>query len=149
MYVRSLNTLECIALLGANRLAHLACARDGKPYVVPIYFAYADNYLYAFSMPGKKIDCMRANPAVSLIVEEQGPGREWKTVVVGGRFEELPDQSGYHEERNHAWSLLSKHVDWWEPGALKPVSLPMSDHSDHVFFRIFVEELSGRAARED
>ena len=148
MHIRSLSTLECTKLLSANRLAHLACSRDEKPYVVPIYFSYAENHLYAFSMPGKKIDCMRANPEVSLVVEERGNGRQWKSVVVDGRYEELPDRIGHKRERDRAWSLLSKQVDWWEPGALKPVTPVLSDHSDHVFFRVLVVQLSGREATE-
>ena len=148
MHIRNLSNLECTRLLSGNRLAHLACAKDGKPYVVPIYFAYAENYLYAFSMPGKKIEFMRANPEVSLIVEERGHGREWKSVLVEGRFEELPDRIGHKRERDHAWSLLSKHIDWWEPGAIKPVTPPVSGHLEHVFFRVLIEELSGREAKE-
>ena len=148
MHVRSLSNLECTRLLSDNRLAHLACIKDGKPYVVPIYFAYADSHLYAFSMPGKKIEFMRANPEVSLIVEEWGHGREWRSVHVEGRFEELPDRIGHKRERDHAWSLLSKHADWWEPGALKPVTPPLSDHSEHIFFRVFVDQLYGREAKE-
>ncbi len=148
MHVRSLSNLECTRLLSDSRLAHLACAKDGKPYVVPIYFAYADGHLYAFSMPGKKIEFMRANPVVSLIVEEWGRGREWKSVHVEGRFEELPDRIGHKRERDHAWALLSTHADWWEPGALKPVTPPLSDHSEHIFFRVFVDQLYGREAKE-
>lgn len=135
-------------LLAASRLGHLACANDGHPYVVPIYFAYSDSHLYAFSMPGKKIDWMRANPQVSFFVHSRGDGQEWKSVIVDGRYEELPDRIGYKRERDHAWSLLSRHADWWEPGALKPVTPPLSDHSEHIFFRILVEQISGREAKE-
>lgn len=149
MHIRSLSTLECTKLLSAGRFAHLACEKDGKPYVVPVYFAYADTHLYAFSMPGKKIDFMRANPHVALVVEEHGHGREWQSVIVEGRFEELPDRIGHKKERDHAWSLLSKHVDWWEPGAIRPVTPTQSSQSEHVFFRIVVDQLSGREAKED
>lgn len=148
MNIRTMTTLECTRLLSASRLAHLACAGEGKPYVVPIYFAYADNRLYAFSMPGKKIDLMRANPQVSLVMENRGDGREWQSVVVDGRFEELPDRTGSQAERDHAWSLLSRHFDWWEPGALKLAMPPLADHSSHIFFRVLVDRLSGREARE-
>jgi nitroimidazol reductase NimA-like FMN-containing flavoprotein (pyridoxamine 5'-phosphate oxidase superfamily) len=146
MHIRTLSTLECTQMLSASRMGHLACVKDRSPYVVPIYFAYGDNHLYAFSMPGKKIEYMRANPQVSAVIEEHGRGREWKSVIVDGRYEELPGIG--HRERDHAWSLLSKHVDWWEPGALKPVTPPLADHSDHVFFRISVDQLSGREATE-
>lgn len=148
MLIRSLSSVECTRLLSESRLGHLACAKDGKPYVVPIYFAYADNHLYAFSMPGKKIEIMRANPEVSLIVEEWGHGKEWKSVLVEGRFEELPDRVGHKRQRDHAWLLLSKHSDWWEPGALKPAAPPLSNYSGHIFFRVFVDQLCGREARE-
>lgn len=68
--------------------------------------------------------------------------------MVDGRYEELSDHAGRGDERDHAWRLLSKHPAWWEPGALKPVTPPQSDHSPHVFFRIVVDRISGRAASE-
>ena len=148
MWVRNLGTIECTQVLDANRVAHLACSNDGRPYVVPVYYAHAENALYAFSMPGKKIDWMRANPLVSVLVEEHKRGREWKSVIGDGRYEELPDRMGFKHQRDRAWSLLSKHVDWWEPGALKPVVPPISDHSTHIFFRVLIEQLTGREAKE-
>lgn len=149
MQVLTLSAFECTKLLTATRVGRLACARDGQPYVVPIYVAYSENHLYAFSMPGKKIEWMRTNPLVSITVEERGQGREWRSVVADGRYEELPDRIGHKLERDHAWSLLSHHVDWWEPGALKPADASLSDHSYHVFFRIRIDHVSGRSAREE
>lgn len=148
MIVTALSTLDCTRLLEAGRVGHLACSKDGRPYVVPIHYAYGENALYAFSMPGKKIDFMRANPLVSVLVEEHLAGRGWRSVVVDGRFEELPDRVGHKARRDHAWSLLSRHSDWWEPGALKPASAAGVDGSSTVFFCIFVEAVSGRQATE-
>lgn len=148
MIIRTLSANECRALLAANRLARLASTKDGRPYIVPIYYAYADYHLYAFSMPGKKIEWMRTNPKVSVQVDERGAAREWRSVIVDGLYEELPDRIGHQQELDHAWSLLSKHTDWWEPGAYKPTTPTVSDHSPHVFFRILVEQLSGREAKE-
>lgn len=148
MLILTLNKTECENLLAENRVGRLACAKDGQPYLVPVYYAYAKNYLYAFSMPGKKIDWMRANPLVSVLIEDRGQGREWRSVVVDGSYEELPDVIGHKREREHAWSLLSKHANWWEPGGLKPVMPPSSGHSAHVFFRISVDQVSGREAKE-
>jgi len=148
MRVRTMSTLECTSLLTENRLGRLACAKDNQPYVVPIYFVYSANHLYAFSALGRKIEWMRANPLVSVVVEERGQGSEWKSVVVDGRYEELPDRIGTKVQRDHAWSLLSKHADWWQPGALKPVTPPVADRADYLFFRIAVAGLSGREAGE-
>jgi nitroimidazol reductase NimA-like FMN-containing flavoprotein (pyridoxamine 5'-phosphate oxidase superfamily) len=105
-------------------------------------------HLNAVSMPGKKVEWMRANPLVSVLVDTRGEGREWKSVVVDGRYEELLDRIGHMPEREHAWSILSRHVDWWEPGALKPWTPPLADHSTPVFFRISIEHVSGREAKE-
>lgn len=148
MRIRTLSPQECAGILNANRLCRLACCTDGSPYVVPIYFAYADNCLYAFSMPGKKIDCMRGNPKVAALVEEPSEGRGWKSVIAEGSYEELPDRIGYKRERDYAWTLLSRHSNWWEPGALKPEAPPMSERSPHIFFRVVIQSLSGREATE-
>lgn len=150
MKIVELPEAECRALLVRNHVARLACVRNNHPYVVPISYAHApdERALYAFSMPGKKVDWMRDNPHVALVVEEQGlgAGRDWRSVEVEGQFEELPDQIGFKHSREHAWSLLSKHANWWEPGGLKPGQLVLADHSPHLFFRIIIHTLTGRAA---
>src|SRR5262245_27828634 len=37
MWIRTLSTAECNEVLASERYAHLACAQDGRPYVVPIH----------------------------------------------------------------------------------------------------------------
>jgi uncharacterized protein len=148
MWIRKLSESECKAVLAAHRVARLACTNNWRPYLVPIHYVYADNSIYAFSLPGKKIEWMRFNPLVCLLVEEGEQGRAWKSVVVDGRYEELPERIGHKNEREHAWSLLSKHANWWEPGALRPDTSPPSDDSHAVFFRVLIEEISGREAKE-
>ncbi len=149
MIIRDIPNVQCIALISANRLACLACSHADRPYLVPISYAYAESCAYAFTMPGRKLETMRINSNVALLVEEKGDGRNWRSVVAEGRFEELPDRIGFKRQRDHAWSLLSPHAAWWEPGASKPVTAPLSDHSEHVFFRIHIEHMSGREALEE
>lgn len=148
MIIRALDRDECIQLLQANRLARLACADAGKPYLVTMFYAYREDYLFAFTLPGRKLETMRANPNVAMLVESHGGGKEWKSVLAEGRFEELPDEIGTKRMREQAWSLLSQHDGWWSPGALKPLSPPQSDTREHIFFRINIERLSGREARD-
>jgi uncharacterized protein len=148
MWIRELTPAECTEVLAAHRLAHLACSMDGHPYVVTIHYAHADNALYAFSLPGKKIECMRANALVAALVEVQDRGRGWKSVIVNGRYEELPDRIGFKRQLDRAWSLLSTHANWWEPGALKPGTPEPQAPMPPVFFRILIDEISGREARQ-
>jgi nitroimidazol reductase NimA-like FMN-containing flavoprotein (pyridoxamine 5'-phosphate oxidase superfamily) len=149
MIVRELSAAQCFHLVDSSRLARLACSDGSQPYVISIFYAYGDSCAYAFTMPGRKLDLMRANPRVALLVEESGHGRGWRSVVAEGRFEELPDRIGHKRLRDRAWTLLSRHVDWWEPGALKPVAPAPADHSPHVFFRIHVERMTGREAIDE
>jgi uncharacterized protein len=146
MIVKEMNRQECLALLSSA--GPTACSKDSRPYVVPIHFAFADNHLYSFSMPGQKIDWMRSNPNVCIQVDQFTEHREWQSVVVNGVYEELPDRIGSKGEREHAWSLLQTHADWWEPGGLKPIPQPVASAATHLFYRIKIEAVTGRRAIE-
>ncbi|EJB05975.1 hypothetical protein FHX14_004521 [Rhizobium sp. BK619] len=147
--LRELSHAECYEILEHARFGHLACCRDGQPYIAAIYFAFAGNVAYSFSMPGRKLDWMRANDKVCLHVERLTSGGGWTSVVIDGQFEEFPDDSFRHDERIHAWSLLRQHSDWWEIGSLKPAELPVLSEPPHVFYGISVRSLSGRSAIKD
>jgi nitroimidazol reductase NimA-like FMN-containing flavoprotein (pyridoxamine 5'-phosphate oxidase superfamily) len=146
MSLRDMTQAECFSVLEESRFGHLACSKDGQPYVVPIYFAYRNGIAYAFSMPGRKIDWMRENDKVCLQVQRWQAGKNWASVVVEGRYQEFPDTDVWRSERLHAWSLLQKHSDWWEIGALKPHELPVAAKSPHVFYGILLREITGRTA---
>lgn len=144
MIVADMTRAECIDLLSSSRLGRIACSRAGVPYVVPMHFAYADNCIFSFSLPGQKIDWMRENPNVCVQVDHFDQNRQWSSVVAHGQFEELPDRIGTKLERDHAWKLLERHANWWEPGDLKPLSERPT--GSHLFYRIRIETLSGRRA---
>lgn len=146
MIVRELDKQEMMSLLASSRLGRLACSKDGQPYVVPITFSFSESYLYSFSMPGQKIDWMRRNPKVCVQVDEFSSSRDWKCVVIDGIYEELPDRIGYKHHREQAWSLLSKHASWWEPGSIKPIASELRTSSPHLFYRIVIENVTGRQA---
>ena len=99
-------------------------------------------------MPGKKLEYLRSNPHVCLLIEQYHDAHQWRNVVVNAIFQELPDDGPNHQERLHAWSLLEHHLDWWEPGALKPQPQPVRASSPHVFFALDIVEVSGIEARE-
>ena len=59
------NRSEIDSILSSAHLCHLAMVDDGKPYIVPMNFGYADGALYFHSAPqGRKIDIIRKNPEV-------------------------------------------------------------------------------------
>ncbi|RJT29283.1 pyridoxamine 5'-phosphate oxidase family protein [Mesorhizobium waimense] len=159
MNIKEMTRPECVALLKSTRLGRLACVRDNRPYVVPIHFAFGDNAIFSFSLPGKKVEWMRKNPHVCLQVDDVA-GDGWKSVVVDGLFEDLPkapevdntipavDQPlpESKHDREFAWSLLQKHANWWEPGALNLGGATPAVSGSHLFYRIRIEAISGRQA---
>lgn len=146
MRIREMTHSECIAMVAKYHLARLACAKDNVPYVVPIHYAHSGIHLYAFSMPGKKLDFLRANPRACVLVEALEGRHRWKSVVLDVVFHELQNTAERDSECLKAWSLLSDDVDWWEPGALKPKPLATVAVSPHVFFDLAIIETSGREA---
>jgi len=146
MMVKEMTRSECIGLISASRLGRLACSKNDRPYIIPIYYALDGNCLYSFTMPGQKVDWMRLNPHVCVEVDEFQGGSGWRSVVIYGKYQEFPDTDQWHHQRLHAWSILERHIDWWEPGALKPTPQPIASASPHLFYGIDIVEVTGRMA---
>lgn len=149
MMIREMTHKECAATISAQKLARLACAENNSPYVVPISYAYSASRLYAFSMPGKKLEILHTNPHACLLVDALETRHKWKSVIVDALFHELPNTQELHEERLKAWTLLAKDFDWWEPGALKLQPQPVLTTSPHVFFELEILAMSGREAMSE
>jgi nitroimidazol reductase NimA-like FMN-containing flavoprotein (pyridoxamine 5'-phosphate oxidase superfamily) len=62
-------------LLDQEVLGYLGLSMDGKPYVVPLNYAYVDGkILFHCALTGKKLDHIRSNPEVCFTVGRQsGP----------------------------------------------------------------------------
>ena len=147
MLIQELTRQESLKVLARTHLGRLACARGMQPYIVPIHFAYQDNWLYSFSVLGQKIDWMRTNPLVC-VEADQMRREEWTTVVVFGRYEELSDTSKFQSERTLAFNLLQQRAMWWEHGGAKkmPAGAPAAVP---VFYRIKIEQITGRRAASE
>jgi nitroimidazol reductase NimA-like FMN-containing flavoprotein (pyridoxamine 5'-phosphate oxidase superfamily) len=77
------------ALLQRVGYGHLGCTRAGRPYVVPIHYAYRHPDIYLFTTEGQKTDFISDNPEVCLQVEEVQDTTHWKSVIANGRAELL------------------------------------------------------------
>lgn len=68
---------------------HLGCARDNRPYIVPIHYAFDYPHIYIYTTEGMKTDFIKANPEVCLQVEEVHDAKNWRSVVATGKAERL------------------------------------------------------------
>lgn len=87
----NLTNSESIRLLKGNYTGHLGYIYQDKPYVLPITYYYDkdDHSLISYSADGHKIDAMRQNTAVTLLVEEVKSSNNWQSVMAHGTYEEL------------------------------------------------------------
>ncbi|HLK15460.1 MAG TPA: pyridoxamine 5'-phosphate oxidase family protein [Fimbriimonadaceae bacterium] len=149
--VKTLSEPEIEALLMSATHAHLGCCADGKPYVVPVSFAFDGKRILGYTNEGKKIQMMRSNPEVCLQVEEITDLTNWKSAIVWGRFEELKDSQaaiavGYLIDRygpifEEQPSTERRGREVTPPSVREEVEL-------RVVYCIHVREMTGRAESE-
>jgi len=149
MLIREMNSQECRDLLARLGSGRLGCARNNQPYIVPIYFAYEPDRLYGFSTVGQKIEWMRENPLACVEADEVDAHNQWASVVVFGRYEELPDKPEYAEVRRQAQSNLEKRAMWWQTGYAASQARPGPKPASPVFYCIHIEEITGHRAEPD
>ena len=142
MRIDELNETECREFLTQSSMARLGCSLNDQPYIIPVGFAYEDDFIYVFATLGKKIEWMRTNPKVCVQVDESKGQSDWTSVIANGEYQELPEPK-FAKEREHARSLLQKRHHWWL-NSLAERRLQMRDQDiKPVFFRIRIQSLSG------
>ena len=76
----------------------------------------------------------------------------WWSIVAVGRYEELSDAQATRNERLRAYSLLSKYLMWWQPGAASYVA-NLEEHAtppyNPIYYRILIDQITGRRAVPD
>jgi nitroimidazol reductase NimA-like FMN-containing flavoprotein (pyridoxamine 5'-phosphate oxidase superfamily) len=102
--VEDMAPAEMHALLQRQNFGHLGCASDGRPYVVPMNYAYNGKELYFFTTEGMKTQFIATNPKVCLQVEEVTDSTNWRSVMVIGQAERLTKS----DEMERAMKLITE-----------------------------------------
>lgn len=76
---------EAIGILERQPVAHLGVVIDGEPYVTPMSFVVDGDRIVFRTMAGRKLDALRANPAVCIEASrfDEATGN-WSSVIVRG-----------------------------------------------------------------
>ena len=131
---------EMHALLQRESFGHLGCARDGRPYVVPMHYAYDGKDLYFFTTEGMKTQFIQANPQVCLQIEEVNDTMNWRSVMVIGRANELTRK----DEMQRAMKLITERNPSLTP-AINATQLDSIGRAvDVAIYRITPEIIDGR-----
>ena len=146
MVIQELTRQASFELLARTRLGRLACTQGAQPYVVPVYFAYHDNALDGFATCWEKIEWMRDNPRVCVEVDEIVSQQQWVSVLVFGRYEELPNTPEWQSTRAVAHKLLQKSAMWWEPAYVESCSEGGPRPMVPIFYCIQVDRITGHRA---
>ena len=138
--VEDMPPAEMHALLQRESFGHLGCARDGRPYVVPMHYAYDGKELYFFTTEGMKTQFIEANPKVCLQVEEITDSTHWRSVMVIGQAEQLTSA----EELQRAMKLITERNPSLTP-AMSATQLDTWGRAvDIALYRINPELIDGR-----
>ena len=134
---RMMSEAEATNLIVSGKIGRLGCVADGEPYVVPINYVFEDGSIYSHSLPGRKIDALRAQPRACVLVDEIENDFEWRSVIAYGNFEEIRVPSDRR-------SILSKLLARFP--LLTPVESVMARDAgapDSIVFRIIVDRITG------
>jgi hypothetical protein len=134
---KMLSEAEARDLIADGRIGRLGCVDNGEPYVVPINYVFEDGSIYSHSLPGRKIDALRAHPRACLQVDEIENELKWRSVIAYGSFEEIRVPSDRR-------SILSKLLARFP--LLTPVESVMAQDAsapDSIVFRIRIDRITG------
>ena len=132
-----LNETEARSLIAAGKIGRLGCVDNGEPYVVPVNYVFEEMSIYSHSLPGRKIEALRAHPRACLQVDEIRDDFNWRSVIAFGNFEEIRVPS---DRRSLLGKLLAR-VPLLTPGAAtraRDAGAP-----DSIVFRIVVDRITG------
>ena len=138
--VEDMTPAEVQALLQRQSFGHLGCAREGRPYVVPMNYAYDGSDLYFFTTEGMKTQFIDANPQVCLQVEEVTNPSHWRSVMVIGRAEKLTNR----DDTQRAMKLITERNPSLTPAISATQLDSLGRAVDIALYRITPELIDGR-----
>jgi nitroimidazol reductase NimA-like FMN-containing flavoprotein (pyridoxamine 5'-phosphate oxidase superfamily) len=132
---------ESKRLLQKNNFGHIGCNDGFNTYVYPTNYVFDGKHIYCHSLVGSKINVMRGNTRICLQTENITKSSHWTSVMVLGHFEELKEE----RDRLYAVKLFDKHLLSIKVSeTLLAHGITSLKDSTPVFYRISVEEISGR-----
>jgi nitroimidazol reductase NimA-like FMN-containing flavoprotein (pyridoxamine 5'-phosphate oxidase superfamily) len=144
--IDNLTTAQIAYVLQRELIGRIGCSADNEVYVVPIAYAFDGKYIYAHSREGMKIEMMRKNPDVCFEVDRIENMRNWTSIIVRGKFQELTREI----DRTRALKILNDRLvpygisETMEPRGPSPGKKTIEKDRKPVVYRISITEMTGR-----
>jgi uncharacterized protein len=135
-----LTPTEVEDVLANGVIGRIGCLSSGRPYVVPVCYAYADGSVYGHSVEGQKLSALRDNPQVCFEVEDVRDLSNWRSVIAWGAPEELSGAAAAEGMR----LLVERVMPMLAPGAASAHPAPDGPHRTASVFRIRLQDRTGR-----
>ena len=135
----------CDAVLARNTVGRLGCysPEEQQVYVVPVSYDYHDGSIIFGSIPGEKVNYLRAHPrGVCFEVDEVDDALHWSSVIVRGEFEELRAEQRL-AEKEAALARAERGPMHW----IFDADVPERARDAIVIGAIRVRDVSGRRER--
>lgn len=145
-----LNEIQINNVLSSQVLGRLACTDGRQPYIVPVTYTYDGQYIYGQTNEGLKLNILRTNKNVCFEVDMMTDMRNWQSVIVIGKFEELKEEEAIKAREilfGRVFSLMtSSTVHAHEHEASGKVD--ENPRVKHVMYRIKIEKVTGRFEKQ-
>src|SRR5579859_6597127 len=97
----------------------------------------------------QKIQWMRENPLVCVEVDEIRAHDDWSSVVVLGKYVEIPNNEDNQKGWEYARALFQKRPRWWQSGYTAAQVRRNPKPPEPVFYCILIEQLTGLQGSPD
>lgn len=139
--MENLSDTETLDLLVEGKVGHLAVIDGDVPYVSPVSYVVIENEICFRTGLGRRVDAIRANPAVSFETMRTRADGGWECVIVSG---EARDRDDNVLAQRVVSALLSKYREElgspFSRGKRSPIAEPAT------FIAISIEEITGRTS---
>jgi uncharacterized protein len=145
-----LNDIEIRNILSSQVIGRLACTDGKQPYIVPVTYTYDGKYIYGQTNEGTKLTMIRKNPNVCFEIDTMTDMRNWKSVLIYGKFEELKNKLAEKARDilfDHVFPLLTS-------STINPYGHEVTAKVDNgtrvkfVMYRIKIRRITGRFERQ-
>ena len=145
-----LNDAQIRNILSSQAVGRLACTDGKKPYIVPVTYTYDGKYIYGQTNEGTKLKMLRKNPNVCFEVDMMMDMRNWQSVIVYGKFEELKNEQAKKARDilfGRVFSLMTSSTIHAHEHEVTE-ELHYSNRVKYVMYRIKIRKVTGRFEKQ-